>query len=370
MWVSVMNMYKATRDDAINYLRGISIIYVVIHHSFTMPVTIELQWLVGLLQRITSEGTTLFILISGYLFYYLLNSYEYVDYLNKKTKNVLFPYLLVSIPAILIYVLSLKTNHNWLDMAQFTEFSTIVKIVYLYFTGAHLGPFWYVPVIILVFIISPLTVLMMKFVNPLILSFMCLIIAYLLPRPPGNSNVLMSYAHFYPIFLFGAVLYKCRAYWLAKINNTFVLSFLLIFYAFLILSSTLGFSIPPFLDKIIVFIVLYYLLQKSNGLSDFIFLKRLLDILAVYSFPIYFIHGYFIALTRMLWGETIWSNLIEYMFFGLSVFCITLIASVFCISAISILFGKNSNKIIGLNYKEYLKISPILSLSYGVKNVD
>lgn len=356
-----------TRDNAINYLRGISIIYVVIHHSFSMPVSQELQWMEQVLQRFTSEGTTLFILISGYLFYYLLDSYEYLDYLKKKIENVLSPYLLVSIPAVLIYALSFKVEHAWLDMDKFSELSIIMKTLYLYFTGAHLGPFWYVPVIIMVFICSPLTILLLRFTNPLFLSTLCLIFSYFIPRPPSNSNVLMSFGHFYPIFILGAVLYISRDYWLSKFNNTAFLSFIVALYVFLLFSSAFGVSIPHYLDKILIFLVFYYFLQPNDGSSQFKSLKKILNVLAVYSFPIYFVHGYFIAISRYLWGDVIWSSGVEYILFGLSVFIITIIASIFCISIVAVLFTADSNKVIGLNYKEYLKVDSAYPLLLRVK---
>ena len=170
------------KDSAINYMRGVAILFVVASHSLYLTVNSELVWLAVLYDRLISEGTTLFILISGFLFFYLRGRFNYKVFLRKKIENVVIPYVLLSIPAILVYCLGLKQDHDWIDMQWFSDISLAFKVVYMYLTGAHLGPFWYIPIIILIFIFSPLTIIIVDRVWAPVLFLACMIASYLLDR--------------------------------------------------------------------------------------------------------------------------------------------------------------------------------------------
>lgn len=98
-----------------------------------------------------TEWTAIFLLISGFLFQFLLPKYEFSSFMKKKITNVILPYIIVSIPAILIYLLGYKTVHNWIDISELLSNSKLYAIFYFYLTGGHLGPLWFIPVLTLIF---------------------------------------------------------------------------------------------------------------------------------------------------------------------------------------------------------------------------
>jgi surface polysaccharide O-acyltransferase-like enzyme len=317
------------------------------------------MWVITLLKRFFSEGTTLFVLVSGYLFYYLKGGYEYRTYLKRKCENVISPYVVVSIPAVMIYVFSLKSDHDWIDMSWFSSLPELLKVGYLYFTGAHLGPFWYIPVIAMVFASSPLTILLMKRVNPLLLFLICILISYFVPRPYGNSDVFMAYGHFYPLFVLGGVLCKCRANWISMLRNKIALFSLTSLYFVLLLSSVFGLSIPAYFDKIALFLIAYYLLFCFQNELRFGRAKKVLDFLAAYSFPIYFIHGYIVSSTKIAFSDFSLVGLTAYVAYSFAVFFIAIVSSILTVRIVASVFKERSNNIIGLNYKEYIRLTSV-----------
>ena len=91
----------------IQLLRTIAIVLVVTSHVRDIfPATdVVKSDSVGLLTR---HINLIFTFVAGFLFQHLLVSYRYPDYLRKKIRNVILPYLIVSIPAILAYYAGIK----------------------------------------------------------------------------------------------------------------------------------------------------------------------------------------------------------------------------------------------------------------------
>lgn len=145
----------------INWFRGLAIVFVVFGH--TIPLY---EWGNIIQKNITHSffggATILFLFISDYLFEHLKNRFEIKKYYFSKFKYVIIPYLIVSILAILIYILGFKNDHKWILTIEFNSLSTYLKIIKFYLTGAHLGPLWYIPMTILMFAIPPILLLTMK----------------------------------------------------------------------------------------------------------------------------------------------------------------------------------------------------------------
>ena len=103
----------------------------------------------------------------------------------------------MSIPAI-IRVLEGTPRHE-----SIVEYSIPVQIAYLYFTGSHLGPFWFIPMIFIFYLISPLLLKLCesKYFNlTLAVSFILSIFIY-----KDFDNVIQCFFHYFFIFCLGIV---------------------------------------------------------------------------------------------------------------------------------------------------------------------
>src|SRR5699024_273539 len=107
------------------------------------------------------NGTIIFVFISGFLFEHLFaKNFNFLRYFNKKLKYVIGPYLLVSIIPILdkLYV---QEQLLWLPDFLVNQ-PDILKALYMLITGKHFGPYWFIPMIVIFYLISPLLVWMNK----------------------------------------------------------------------------------------------------------------------------------------------------------------------------------------------------------------
>ena len=87
------------------YFRGISILFIVAGHCFQLG-----NWEINnvfekFIANIIAGGSSLFVFISGFLFHYVFfKKYKYVRFIFKKIRNVLIPYLVLSVLPIVYFV--------------------------------------------------------------------------------------------------------------------------------------------------------------------------------------------------------------------------------------------------------------------------
>lgn len=281
------------RIDYIHSIRGMAIFFIVATHCNLF--TDSNEFISKVWSEILREWTAVFLLISGFLFQHLLPKYQIKKFFTSKAKNVIIPYIIISIPAIAFYLSGLKKDHNWVDINDLMQHSWFYIISFFYATGSHLGPLWFIPMLILIFISSG----MLKYLGEdkarlLYAAVFSFAIVLLTSRPDGDSNPFLAYIHFLPVYILG--MFIC-CYKDLLINKKLLPVY---FSIFIIL-----FTIRVFLDinpsitiisKIFLFIslcILFGSVQKKNKLTT------ALSWLANASFAIYFIHGYFVGLLRM-----------------------------------------------------------------------
>ncbi len=280
------------RFEYINNLRGLAIFLIVLAHSiFVISNLGELEYL----GYILINSTLIFMVIGGFLFSEISSRYSYKRYILAKCKNVLLPYVVISLPAVLIYILKVKTNHQWVDMDTFYGQNIFFQYLYLMLTGAHLGPLWFIPMIIVFYLLFPL----FKWINkqsflPLIF-IIALLLGMYIGRPMSNSNTMVSFLYFFPSYLFGMWLHKNQSI-IVNLKNisapmlvAVILCCLGIYYYFeyssrfdLILKLVLSFSLFCFFAR-------YY--NNTNYILNFF---------AKFSFFIFFVHGYFVGVARYI----------------------------------------------------------------------
>lgn len=187
----------------IDNFRSIAIALIVLNHvisAFNWGSNISIK---NLFIVIAENTTVLFIFISGYLFCYLIDRFNYIKYMKGKIKFVLLPYFLCSIPAI-IYFVFVQYREGVPD--GFYEMSEIFRVLYFYVTGIHLAPYWYIPTIFLYFIFSPVLLILYRKNFLLILLPFLIIISFSI----GRLGVINSAIHFMSVYVLGMLCCQYR----------------------------------------------------------------------------------------------------------------------------------------------------------------
>lgn len=276
----------------IHDIRGIAAFFIVLIHCNIFNKNSDVIFTTW--SHFLKEWTAVFVLISGFLFQLLVDKYKFIPFMKVKVKNVITPYLIISIPAILIYILGFKKDHNWVDIESLIEHTTIYVISFFYATGSHLGPLWFIPVLVLIFLTSkPLSMLHKNEMLFIFVSVLSVIAIVFTSRPSQDSNAIISYFHFLPVYIIGMVICFYRdALILPQKKYLYLILFLFFFIFEIYFELNPSFSI---LSKIILFLFMcsYFMHLDNKGVRF-----RILSFLADISFTLYFLHGYFVGAIR------------------------------------------------------------------------
>lgn len=321
--------------------RALAILFIIGGHSidaFTWENNTASE---SLLRIIISNGSVLFIFIAGYLFQHLSVKYKISSYFSSKFKNVLIPYFLISIPAIIVFVGFLQRDTVW---TGFYELPIWQQISTFYLTGLQLAPLWFIPFITLVYILSPLLIWTDKkpityWLLPVFIVISCIYARHSMP--------IENLRHFFSIYFLGMF---CSHY-KERINPLISNYFVLIITALLVLGliSFEFFKILPsvgylnYLQKIVISI---FFLGLFIALGERITSKRI-SLVANVSFGIFFIHSYILTGSKLTYiaffGQLPQGDIFSYC--GV-VFCI-LTLSTLCVLLIKKITGVNSKYFIG-----------------------
>jgi probable poly-beta-1,6-N-acetyl-D-glucosamine export protein len=251
-----------------------------------------------------NSSTILFVFISGFLFHHLhKDNLNLQSYWSKKLLYVLCPYALVSIPA-LIDKLFFEGDAIWMT-PFYKSLSDLGKIVFLLATGKHSGPFYFIPMISLIFLLGPLLFYFQKqrlfqWLAPILVLLGMFTFSY-----GYYASLAESLLYFLPVYLFGMWASKNKDWVLSLSTGWLVL--LVIAYATIFTLELTGILHPQHLEffepeptfftpifnlsklkvmlSALVLLVLFYRYGQSNYIFHW---------LGNYSFGIYFVHIYFI----------------------------------------------------------------------------
>lgn len=336
---------KITRESNLflNYIhnfRAIAIILIVLGHSISY-----FSWSTHekLLHTILfSNGTVLFVIIAGFLMQHLFFKHDHREFYIRKIRHVVLPYLFSSIPAIIIFIFFLERDARYVFEGFYQE-SVVTQISWFYLTGTHLAPFWFLPMIILIFLIAPLLKWGDK--NNTLYFFLpiLLIISFYFTR---GGMPYENITHFISIFILGMFLSKYKNLiniYLKERSILILLFFIISFlatYEYAITGRSLGIN---FIQKLTMSIFLLGILYKYKDKIKI----SIFSTMANQSFGIYLIHGYIISGIKfahtIFIGELPSGTFIE--LFALAFF--TIIISMIIISFIKKVIGEKSRLIIG-----------------------
>lgn len=190
--------------NSINYFRGIAIIIIVMAHSYGIAhwnVYHNATILEKFFYSLNLNGSIYFIFISGFLYKHIFyTKFNYKKFMLKKTKYVLVPYLICSVIPILSTVF-IDGGGKFLPASLQSQ--PIKEIVWFLITGRAVYAYWYIPMIMLIFAISPLInyIIRSKYLLKIILFMIP--ISMIIHRPLHNTNPLHSLIYFLPVYLLG-----------------------------------------------------------------------------------------------------------------------------------------------------------------------
>lgn len=288
-------------DQPVHNLRAIAIILVVYAHcaaflpdSRILYITPDEKNLYGNIFRLFSGGTYIFAFISGYLSYALFRNTPYIEFIVKKIKHILFPYLFFSLSLLTVSYAKLRFfGVHWHAVRQFDSWNAVAKAL---LTGGVQGHYWYMPFIFCCFLLTPLILRLKK--NVLYSVVLVLIFVPLLIYPKFVKSDLVitfctCFANYFPSFMFGIVISAYRNESIDLFHkHIFILlcisaasSFISIYLTVTNLYGSWTYLlIGAYVSKMPLCVALLALFNRFN------FKCRLIDLIAQNSFTIYFIH--------------------------------------------------------------------------------
>ena len=324
--------------------RGVAIIFVMLSHISSFQ---SMGAASNYLFFFLGDATAWFVFISGYLFYYLeVNKFKYFDYMQKKLKYVILPYLILSIPAILVGLYFLRNILYDLTPLNYTFWSLLTG-------GMVVGPMWFIPMIVIFFLLTPVFNTLAKTKYIYIAAFVALIFSIFSSRPIHNANPVLSFLHFLGFYLLGIAAAKSVDF-LDALSSSVKMK---IIYASLFVFFLAGFIYAGRVNEVGGFydglgLVNYIILGKLGLLIAIFFLfeqfmeqrRGMLGYLAKISFGLFFIHGFMsLVFVKFFQGMSFYNPLVKLITeIGVVVF-----ASIAVVFLLNLVLRKWSRYVIG-----------------------
>ena len=339
----------------INSLRALAILGIVAGHSAGFFSWQENPFTHNALKDLAANGSVIFVFISGYLFHHLSTRFQYAQYLLKKTKYVLVPYLLVSIPAI---VYGVFWNDAGAVISDLAGTSRTYQIFWFYLHGETQinYPLWFIPVILSYYVAAPVFRMFIRYPTLYWLIPVLLPISLVAHRPNfPNPDLLHSLLYFLSAYVLGMFSSQFRDkvdLLLEKYLEVLFLIFISHFLTHLFLAGHHGnyhvkhiFSLEKgyidwlFLQKIALTFLLLGLVKRYDSL-----LAKATRYIGEASFSIYFLHAYLLyALKVGVRWQTFEGNLIKWILLSASIATLSVGITRF----VQKIFGKKSRLLIG-----------------------
>lgn len=333
----------------IHVFRGVAIMGIVTAH--TIPSLDWSQWpLTGrFIDALVNESSVFFFFIAGYLFQHLSARFVFQNYLRQKFFTVILPYLLLSIPALIIFTQFTQRTGMW---TWFYDLPVWEQVGLFLLTGKHLAPLWFVPTITLFYLAAPLLLWVDQKMPRLYWLIVPLLVLSTWLGRDGPHGPIDKAIYLLPAYLLGMAFSHHKAQGMALVQRWWwaLLLVVLVSCAGLVLQ----WPDPPHYQmpmKAAACLLLVWLLYRHHHRVG-----HRLDFVAEVSFGIFFIHAYFISAIKVVTvylvegsvykgvgGEVIPGNLLTLLLYASAV----LLLSTATIWVIKKVLGKHSRKFIG-----------------------
>jgi peptidoglycan/LPS O-acetylase OafA/YrhL len=356
--LSKMVTEKPQKIHSIHVLRGVAIIMIVFSHClgvFKNNHLITNSYLFSFLNLFAFNFTTFFVLIAGFLFQHLTYKYDTKTYYLSKFKTVVCPYISVSLFCFIFFHYQYLSNLPWFSSI---EPSVMNAIVHMMLTGTQLLPLWFMPMIIMIYLMGPLFFYWSK--KKLIVAGLIAMFWVVMFTKPDFTKPFLNLLHYGPIYLIGMMIKQNYETIIKSVKDNL----------FLIISFfCLCFFIPfayrymthlvveklyyDTLQKIVLFILALYFLDGLNHKENKGKIYKFFSYMANISFPIYFIHEIIVLQLEHLLYISPLSNIIKtdngwLASLGAVTFLVsTLVISIMIANIIKLIFKNNAKYLIG-----------------------
>lgn len=350
-----------SKTDYLAYLhgfRGFAILCIIAAHSWSM-LSLENDsivripneiWVYATTEAIFHGSTLFFALISGILFTRVLRNKPWTSFFKNKLINVIMPYLVASL---------IFTALSWPEILKeaaangihyfFPEvlFKNIV-------TGQAQIPFWYMPVLTVLFLLTPLLNWMLKFRNGILILALALMPLVMTRTTYPDLLSLKTMFFFLGAYGFGMYLGERQESMLAFTQRhlamlwiLFVISttanFLLFFWEYAPTGFTSLHQSVVYVQKMLMALLLLYALYKYQAR-----LPNMLNVLGTYAFSLYFLHFSFIwALSEVFVKQFPDTGILGLFTAGLLIYVLSIALCLLLSIGLRKLLGKYSRMLIG-----------------------
>jgi surface polysaccharide O-acyltransferase-like enzyme len=338
--------------NSLNYFRGISIIFIVFGHCLGLADFTSNSIIGDAIQNLTLGGTSFFVFISGFLFHHIFyKKYDFKKFMIKKTKYVLVPYLILSTIPIAYLLIKICVGSILSSNTLSIQYDKLLAfpIFRHYFTGiggSFIG-YWYIPFIMIVFVMSSTFVRFIKLrLKPQIIIALFLLICsvFIHKALEGEEynmlSVFQNVFYFLPIYLLGIISSEKKDILYSKIKGKefYILCIALSLAVIQAYIGELGnYHKDPFtfggidlmiIQKILLCLFFMIFLNRFENYK-----LRFLEIIAANSFGVFFTHGIVIAFIQVLKGKLDFSftsnSFITYCMVAFLVIFLSLITTLF-----------------------------------------
>jgi peptidoglycan/LPS O-acetylase OafA/YrhL len=350
-------------NNLTNYLhelhafRGFAILNIVGAHAWSFMIfwTGELanngvDSLFWLTETIFHGSTLYFALISGLLFSKVLADRPWSNFFQSKLFNVFLPYVFMTAVFTALYwqyvIQAPEVNDTLLDYLQVVWVNV--------FNGKASIHFWYIPVLMVMFVLTPLLVLIQK--RTLVLTWLIILLPLVISRSPFPDFIKpQSFVYFIGAYLLGMHIGSHYQRYKALIAKHTILLGTIAVLTSIALYSLYVFSYQPgefysvrqtlvYIQKLAISALVLYWFSKQA-----VNLPKWLNVLANYAFAIFFIHvvfiGYVIEAVREYAVTSRTPEVIAVL--GLINFFVSIVASVIVAYVVKLCLGRHSRKLIG-----------------------
>lgn len=297
------------------YFRGVTILFIVIGHCYGIAGwKIQYFW-ERVLANLLSGGTILFVFISGFLFHHVFyprfqKGNYYLKFLKNKFFNVYLPYLILSFLPVCLALYTKKPYTSFYFGPENTLYDQIIRPALMYYWYGGVMVYWYIPFIMTMFIISPVFLWFteQKLGRQVAIILLTSLVSMLVHRPVNNWFAVQSVIYFSPIYMFGILCSMNKEWMYTKLWGKDVYLLLIIILLAVLQAVFYKYSGNPqkwplqfrgldisFVQKMLFCVFFMVFLHRFEH-KDI----RVLRQLAVSSFSIYFLHGWFIYIIGMI----------------------------------------------------------------------
>lgn len=202
------------RINTFDYFRLVAILCIVAIHSYG-PWVID-SYPEEVITAVLANSSAMFAFIAGFFFHHVFcKNFNYTDFMIRKIKYVFLPYCFLSFLGYVYFVL-IKENPPYVDQLLGHPVATledhiIIGTMYLW-TGRIIGPYWFIPFIMLLFLVSPIFIklISLKPHTQILIFFILLCISMVVHRPVDFLSPVHLVIYFLPVYTAGIIFSKNR----------------------------------------------------------------------------------------------------------------------------------------------------------------